>query len=143
MRAASNHYKWDLNYGNIALIWQNGCIIRSVFLSKIKEAFDRNPNLQNLLYDDFFKNGVIRALEGWRKAVILAVEHGVPTPCFSAAISWFDGASSERLPANLLQALRDYFGAHTYERVDKPRGVYSHTNWTGLGGNAASGSYNA
>jgi 6-phosphogluconate dehydrogenase len=143
MRAASNHYKWDLNYGNIALIWQNGCIIRSVFLSKIKEAFDRNPELQNLLYDDFFKNAVIRSLEGWRKAVILAVEHSVPTPCFSAAISWFDGVTSERLPANLLQALRDYFGAHTYERVDKPRGVYSHTNWTGQGGNAASGSYNA
>ncbi len=143
MRAASVHYKWDLNYGNIALIWQNGCIIRSVFLSKIKEAFDRNSDLQNLLYDDFFKNAIVRSLEGWRKAVALSVEHGVPTPCFSSAISWFDAMTSERLPANLLQGLRDYFGAHTYERTDKPRGTYSHTNWTGTGGSAASGSYNA
>jgi 6-phosphogluconate dehydrogenase len=143
MRAASEHYKWDLNYGNIALIWQNGCIIRSVFLSKIKDAFDKNKDLQNLLYDDFFKSAIIRALEGWRKAVVLAVEHGVPTPCFNSAIAWFDGATSERLPANLLQGLRDYFGAHTYERIDKPSGTFFHTNWTGLGGSAASGSYNA
>ncbi len=143
MRAASNHYKWDLNYGNIALIWQNGCIIRSVFLSKIKEAFDRNSELQNLLCDEFFKNAIIRSLEGWRKAVTLSIEHGVPTPCFSAAISWFDAMTSDRLPANLLQGLRDYFGAHTYERVDKPRGTYFHTDWTGRGGKAASGSYNA
>jgi 6-phosphogluconate dehydrogenase len=143
MRAASSHYKWDLNFGNIALIWQNGCIIRSVFLSKIKEAFDRNSMLQNLLYDDFFKSAIIRSLEGWRKAVSLSVEHGVPTPCFGAAISFFDAMTSDKLPANLLQGLRDYFGAHTYERVDKPRGTYFHTNWTGTGGNAASGSYNA
>ncbi len=143
MQRASEHYKWDLNYGNIALIWQNGCIIRSVFLTKIKDAFDRNPNLPNLLYDDFFKNAIIRSLEGFRKAVILAVEHGVPTPCFSSAISWFDGITSERLPANLLQGLRDYFGAHTYERTDKPAGTYFHTDWTGRGGKAASGSYNA
>ena len=143
MRAASNHYKWDLNYGNIALIWQNGCIIRSVFLTKIKEAFDRNPGLQNLLYDDFFKNAIVRALEGWRKAVSTSIEYGVPAPCFGSAISWFDAMTSERLPANLLQGLRDYFGAHTYERTDKPRGTFHHTNWTGTGGNAAAGSYSA
>lgn len=143
MRAASNHYNWNLNYGNIALIWQNGCIIRSVFLGKIKEAFDRNADLQNLLYDEFFKNAILRSLEGWRKTVMLAVEHSIPTPCFSAAISWFDGMTSERLPANLLQALRDYFGAHSYERTDKPRGTFFHTNWTGQGGDAKAGSYNA
>ncbi len=143
MRAASMHYKWDLNYGNIALIWQNGCIIRSAFLSKIKEAFEKKPDLQNLLYDEFFKNAIIRSLEGWRKTAVLAIEHGVPAPCLNAAISWFDAMASERLPANLLQALRDYFGAHTYERTDKPRGTYFHTNWTGTGGDAKAGSYNA
>ena len=143
MRAASAHYKWDLNYGNIALIWQNGCIIRSVFLTKIHEAFSKNSELANLLYDPFFKDAIDRCLGGWRKAVARAVESGVPAPCLTAALSWFDGMTSERLPANLLQGLRDYFGAHTYERVDKPRGTFFHTDWTGRGGSAQAGTYNA
>jgi 6-phosphogluconate dehydrogenase len=143
MRRASEHYKWDLNYGNIALIWRNGCIIRSVFLGKIKEAFDKNKNLQNLLNDDFFKTAIIRSLEGFRKTCELSFHHSIPAPCFTSALTWFDGITSEKLPANLLQGLRDYFGAHTYERIDKPRGQFFHTNWTGTGGSASAGTYNA
>lgn len=141
MRAASELYKWNLNYGGIALMWRQGCIIRSVFLGEIKKAFDKNAQLENLLYDDFFKNAVSSALEGFRKTVVLAAEHAVPAPCFTAALTWFDGMTSEQLPANLLQGLRDYFGAHTYERVDKERGKFFHTDWTGHGGKASAGSY--
>lgn len=143
MRAVSTEYKWNLNYGAIALLWQNGCIIRSVFLSDIKKAFDRKADLDNLLSDDFFKKAIIRSLESWRKTVSLGIEHGIPLPCMTSALTWFDGLTTDFLPANLLQAIRDYFGAHTYERIDKPRGQFFHTNWTGQGGNTASGSYNA
>src|SRR5579872_1958302 len=134
---------WNLNLGGIALMWRGGCIIRSRFLGKIKEAFDKNPKLQNLLLDDFFSGVLNNYHESWRRAIIQAIESGVPTPAFSTALSFYDGYRSERLPANLLQAQRDYFGAHTYERIDKPRGQYFHTNWTGRGGRTASGSYNA
>ncbi|MGA3259360.1 MAG: decarboxylating NADP(+)-dependent phosphogluconate dehydrogenase [Bryobacteraceae bacterium] len=139
---AAKQYKWDLNYGGIALVWRAGCIIRSAFLSKIKEAFDRNPKLSNLLLDDYF-HGVIDRCQGpWRRVVAQAVAAGVPVPAFSTALSFYDGYRSERLPANLLQALRDYFGAHTYERVDRPRGQFFHTNWTGKGGSVSAGTYN-
>jgi 6-phosphogluconate dehydrogenase len=128
--------------GGIALMWRGGCIIRSRFLGKIKEAYDKNPNLSNLLLDDFF-SGVLNEYQGdWRRAVIHAVGFGIPTPAFSTALAFYDGYRAERLPANLLQAQRDYFGAHTYERVDKPRGQFFHTNWTGRGGRVSSGSYN-
>ena len=142
MRAAAAHYEWNLNYGGVALMWRGGCIIRSVFLGKIKEAFDRNRGLTNLLLDPFFTEAVEEALPSWRRTVQLAVELGVPVPAISSALSYFDGYRSERLPANLLQAQRDYFGAHTYERVDKPRGQFFHTNWTGHGGDTASTAYN-
>lgn len=142
MKAASESYQWNLNYGAIALMWRNGCIIRSHFLGDIKKAFDKNKNLENLLYEDFFKNAIIRSLEGWRSATLLALEHGIPAPCFTSALSWFDAMCSERLPANLLQGIRDYFGAHTYERLDKARGQFFHTDWTGHGGKVSSGSYN-
>jgi len=139
---AAKQYKWDLNYGGIALVWRAGSIIRSAFLSKIKEAFDRNPKLSNLLLDDYF-HGVIDRCQGpWRRVVAQAVAAGVPVPAFSTALSFYDGYRSERLPANLLQALRDYFGAHTYERVDRPRGQFFHTNWTGKGGSVSAGTYN-
>ncbi len=134
---------WNLNLGGIALMWRGGCIIRSRFLGKIKEAFDKNPKLLNLLLDDFFSGVLNNYHESWRRALIQAIEFGVPTPAFSTALSFYDGYRSGRLPANLLQAQRDYFGAHTYERIDKPRGQYFHTNWTGRGGRTASGSYNA
>jgi len=143
MREASNHYNWNLNFGGLALMWRNGCIIRSAFLSDIKKAFDKNAQLTNLLFDEFFLKEILKSLEGWRETTLLSVKHGVPAPCITSALTWFDGISSERLPANLLQALRDYFGAHTYERLDKPRGEFFHSNWTGRGGNTASGSYNA
>lgn len=142
MRAASIKYEWDLNFGAIALMWRNGCIIRSVFLGEIKKAFEKSPDLKNLMLDDFFKKALIRCKEGWRKAVMLTLEHGIPAPCFTAALSFFDGITSEHLPANLLQGLRDYFGAHTFERIDQP-GKFIHNNWTGHGGKASSGSYNA
>ena len=129
MRAASEKYQWDLNYEKISLIWQKGCIIRSRFLKQIREAFSRNGDLPNLLYDPFFKKAILDCLEGWRKIVVLGVTYGIPTPCFSAAIAWFDAIRSESLPVNLLQALRDCFGAHTYERVDQPRNVFFHTDW--------------
>ncbi len=141
MRAAAQQYKWNLNYGGIALMWRGGCIIRSAFLGKIKTAFDKNPNLTNLLLDPFFKKAMKSCLRSWRKVVSTAVRKGIPAPAFSTALAFFDSLRSERLPANLLQAQRDYFGAHTYERVDKPRGQYFHTNWTGHGGTTAAGTY--
>lgn len=141
MREAAEIYGWELNYGGIALMWRGGCIIRSQFLSKIRDAFDLTPELENLLLDDFFIEAISEALPGWRKAVGTAVSLGVPVPTFSSALSFYDGYRSERLPANLLQAQRDYFGAHTYERVDKPRGEFFHTNWTGRGGNVSASTY--
>lgn len=143
MRGAAAEYKWNLNYGGIALMWRGGCIIRSVFLGKIKEAFDRDPNLANLLLDPYFTQTVMKAQEGWRRVIAAAVEQGIPVPAMSSALAYFDGYRSERLPANLLQAQRDYFGAHTYERTDRPRGEFFHTNWTGRGGDTASSTYNA
>jgi len=142
MRAAAQEYNWNLNYGGIALMWRGGCIIRSAFLGKIKEAFDKNPKLENLLLYPFFKDAVDKAQGSWRRVVTTAVEMGVPMPAMSAALAFYDGYRSGRLPANLLQAQRDYFGAHTYERVDKPRGEFFHTNWTGRGGTTAASTYN-
>ncbi len=142
LREAAKEQKWNLNFGGIALMWRGGCIIRSRFLGKIKDAYDKNPQLTNLLLDDFFSKLLNDYQASWRRAIIEAIEYGVPTPAFSTALSFFDGYRTERLPANLLQAQRDFFGAHTYERVDKPRGEYFHTNWTGRGGRVASGSYN-
>ena len=142
MRAAAKTNGWNLNYGGIALMWRGGCIIRSVFLGKIKEAFERDPSLENLLLDDYFCRTMKSLLPAWRETVALAVKSGIPMPAFSSALSWFDGYSCASLPANLLQAQRDYFGAHTYERVDAPRGEFFHTNWTGHGGDTASSSYN-
>jgi 6-phosphogluconate dehydrogenase len=142
MREAAKDQGWKLNFGGIALMWRGGCIIRSRFLGKIKEAFDKNPQLTNLLLDDFFSRTLNEYQPSWRRAIIKAIEYGVPTPAFSTALSFFDGYRTERLPANLLQAQRDFFGAHTYERVDKPRGEFFHTNWTGRGGRVSSGTYN-
>jgi 6-phosphogluconate dehydrogenase len=142
MKAAAAEYKWDLNYGGIALMWRGGCIIRSVFLGKIKEAFDNNQSITNLLLDPFFKEKIEKAQRGWRKIVASAVSNGIPVPALSSAIGYFDGYRCEKLPANLLQAQRDYFGAHTYERTDKPRGEFFHTNWTGRGGTTSSSTYN-
>lgn len=141
MREAAREYGWELNYGGIALLWRGGCIIRSVFLGKIKEAFDKNPELPNLLLDPFFKEKVEAAQEGWRKVVATSLLNGIPVPAFTTALNYFDGYRSARLPANMLQAQRDYFGAHTYERVDKPRGEFFHTNWTGRGGDTSSSTY--
>jgi 6-phosphogluconate dehydrogenase len=142
MRAAAKEYGWDLNYGGIALMWRGGCIIRSRFLGKIKEAFDRDPDLSNLLLDEYFLGEIGKAQAGWRKVVATAALAGIPTPAFATALAFFDQYRSAVLPANLLQAQRDYFGAHTYERVDRPRGEFFHTNWTGKGGATASGTYN-
>ena len=141
MREAAKEYKWNLNYGGIALMWRGGCIIRSVFLGKIKEAFDKNPNLENLLLDPFFTGVIQDAQDSWRRVVAAAVQNGIPVPALSSALAYFDGYRSERLPANLLQAQRDYFGAHTYERIDKPRGEFFHTNWTGKGGTTSASTY--
>ena len=141
MAVAAKEYGWKLNYGSIALMWREGCIIRSAFLGKIKEAFDKNPELQNLILDDFFKEKIQAAQAGWRKVVATAVMNGIPVPCLSAGVIYYDGYRCERLPANLLQAQRDYFGAHTYERLDKPRGEFFHTNWTGRGGETSSTTY--
>ena len=143
MRAAAKEYGWNLNYGGIALMWRGGCIIRSRFLGKIKEAFDKNPKLTNLLLDKFFKGEIKKCQRAWRNVVATAAKKGIPTPAFSTALNFFDGYRTERLPANLLQAQRDYFGAHTYERTDKPRGEFFHTNWTGKGGTTSSTTYNA
>ena len=143
MRQAAHTYGWNLNNGGIALMWRGGCIIRSVFLGKIKEAFDRMPNLTNLLLDPFFKEKVLTAQSGWRSVVASAVTNGIPVPSMSAALSYFDGYRTERLPANHLQAQRDFFGAHTYERVDRERGTFFHTNWTGKGGDTSASTYTA
>jgi 6-phosphogluconate dehydrogenase len=142
LREAAKDQKWNLNFGGIALMWRGGCIIRSRFLGKIKEAYDKNPQLSNLLVNDFFSNTLNQYQDSWRRAVVSAIQAGVPTPAFSTALAFFDGFRTERLPANLLQAQRDYFGAHTYERIDKPRGEFFHTNWTGRGGRVSSGTYN-
>ena len=143
MRTAAKTNNWNLNYGGIALMWRGGCIIRSVFLGKIKEAYDKNPALENLLLDDYFAETIQTLVPAWREVVAYAVKAGIPMPAFSSALSYFDGYTTESLPANLLQAQRDYFGAHTYERIDQPRGQFFHTNWTGHGGNTAAGTYNA
>jgi 6-phosphogluconate dehydrogenase len=142
MRTAAKEFGWALNYGGIALMWRGGCIIRSAFLGKIKDAFDHNPQLTNLLLDPFFKEKMEKSQEGWRRVIAMAVTNGIPVPSFSSALAYFDGYRTENLPANLLQAQRDYFGAHTYERTDKPRGEFFHTNWTGRGGDTASTTYN-
>jgi 6-phosphogluconate dehydrogenase len=142
MNQAALDFNWKLNFGAVALMWRGGCIIRSKFLGKIKEAYEQNPQLTNLLLDPFFKNEILEAEKGWRLAVSKAAELGIPIPCFSTALSFFDGYRTKDLPANLLQAQRDYFGAHTYERIDQPRGMFFHTNWTGTGGDVSSGSYN-
>ncbi len=141
MREAAKEYNWNLNYGGIALMWRGGCIIRSAFLGDIKKAFDMNPSLENLLLDPFFKNAVQSAQESWRSVCSTALENGIPIPALSSALCYFDGFRCERLPANLLQAQRDYFGAHQYERIDRPRGEFFHTNWTGHGGDTASSTY--
>ncbi len=141
MRAAAKEFGWNLNYGGIALIWRGGCIIRSVFLGRIKDAFVKNPNLVNLLLDPFFKSAVKKSQGSWRRVVRAAVDLGIPMPAISSALAYYDGYRAERLPANLLQAQRDYFGAHTYERVDKPRGQFFHTNWTGRGGTTSASTY--
>jgi len=142
MAAQAKASGWTLNNGGIALMWRGGCIIRSAFLSKIKEAFDKNANLQNLLVDPYFAEQVEESQKGWRRTIAAGAMNGVPLPAMSSALAYFDGYRTARLPANLLQAQRDYFGAHTYERIDKPRGQFFHTNWTGRGGNTTSNSYN-
>lgn len=142
MREAAKEFGWKLNFGSIALMWRGGCIIRSRFLGNIKQAFDKNPELTNLLLDDFFKGAIHNAQESWRRVIVQAVTLGIPTPAFSTALAFFDGYRSATLPANLIQAQRDYFGAHTYERLDNP-GKWVHTNWTGRGGNVSSSTYQA
>ena len=142
LREAAKEFGWKLNYGGIALLWRGGCIIRSVFLDKIRDAFDRNPSLSNLLMDAFFMEKIAAAQSAWRRVVSAAALHGIWIPAMSTALCYYDGFRNERLPAHLLQAQRDYFGAHTYERVDSPRGKFFHTNWTGRGGETASTSYN-
>ncbi len=141
MKLAAKEFGWDLNFGQIALMWRGGCIIRAQFLGRIKEAFDKDPTLENLLLAPYFKKGIDDCQEAWRKVIATAVQHGVPVPAFSSGLSYYDSYRSERLPANLLQAQRDYFGAHSYERVDKPRGEFFHTNWTGKGGATAASTY--
>jgi 6-phosphogluconate dehydrogenase len=143
MKAAAEEYQWDLKFDSIALLWRAGCIIRAQFLGKINEAFTENPNLENLLLDDYFKSVIDSTQDAWRTVIATAIENGIPVPAFSSALAYYDGYRSERLPANLLQAQRDYFGAHTYERIDKPRGEFFHTNWTGRGGDTVSTTYNA
>jgi 6-phosphogluconate dehydrogenase len=143
MRAAAKEYGWNLNYGGVAMMWREGCIIRSAFLGKIKEAFDRKPDLSNLLLDPYFKEQIDVAQPGWRRVVAKAVEMGIPVPAMSSALAFYDGYRHERLPANMIQAQRDYFGAHTYERVDRPRGQFFHTNWTGRGGEVTASTYQA
>ncbi len=143
LRAAAKTYGWKLDYGGIALMWRGGCIIRSVFLNRIRDAYAENPNLENLLLAPFFRDTLQELLPAWRKAVSTAVLHGIPVPAMASALSYFDGYTTQNLPANLLQAQRDYFGAHSYERIDRPRGMFFHTNWTGNGGDTASGVYNA
>jgi len=141
MRMAAKDFGWHLNYGGIALMWRGGCIIRSIFLGKIKEAFDQNPSLSNLLLDPFFKEKIESSQNAWRRVIATAVTNGIWVPALATALNYFDGFRNSRLPANLLQAQRDYFGAHTYERIDKPRGEFFHTNWTGRGGETSSTTY--
>ena len=143
MRSAAKTYGWNLNYGGIALMWRGGCIIRSVFLGKIKEAYDKDPGLENLLLDGYFRETIQGLVPAWREVVAYAVKTGIPMPAFSSALSYFNGYTTARLPANLLQAQRDYFGAHTYERTDAPRGQFFHTNWTGHGGSTTANTYQA
>ena len=143
MRAAAKTYGWNLNYGGIALMWRGGCIIRSVFLGKIKEAYDKDPGLENLLLDSYFADTIRTLVPSWRRVCATAVSNGIPMPAFCTAMNYFDGYTTELLPANLLQAQRDYFGAHTYERLDSPRGKFFHTNWTGEGGSTSASTYNA
>ena len=143
MRAAAKEYGWNLNYGGIALMWRGGCIIRSVFLGKIKEAFDKDPDIANILLDPYFSGKLAEAQQGWRNVLCTAMQNGVPAPCLTAGLQYYDGYRCKRLPANLLQAQRDFFGAHTYERTDRPRGEFFHTNWTGHGGDTVSSTYNA
>ena len=143
MRAAAKEYGWNLNYGGIALMWRGGCIIRSVFLGKIKEAFDKDPGIANILLDPYFSGKLAEAQQGWRNVLCTAMQNGVPAPCLTAGLQYYDGYRCKRLPANLLQAQRDFFGAHTYERTDRPRGEFFHTNWTGHGGDTVSSTYNA
>ncbi len=143
MRAAAEQYHWNLNYGGIALMWRGGCIIRSIFLGKIKEAFDKQPGLSNLMLAPFFRKALNASHRSWRNVVSASIKKGIPAPAFSTALAFYDGYRTARLPANLLQAQRDYFGAHMYERLDQPRGQFFHTNWTGHGGDVASGSYTA
>lgn len=143
LKAAAEEYGWQLNYAQIAFMWRGGCIIRSSFLSKITSAYNKDAKLSNLLYDEFFVTEIGKAQSAWRQVIAKAVLLGIPTPCFSAALAFFDGLRSKRLPQNLLQAQRDYFGAHTYERVDTPRGTFFHTNWTGRGGSISATQYNA
>ncbi len=141
MKAAADEYKWELNYGGIALMWRGGCIIRSAFLDKIREAYQKDPSITNLLLYPFFTEKIERSQDGWRRMVSTAAMNGIPVPAISSALSYYDGYRYENLPANLLQAQRDYFGAHTYERVDRPRGMFFHTNWTGKGGSNSSSTY--
>jgi len=141
LRAAAKTYSWDLKYGGIAMLWRGGCIIRSRFLGNIREAFDKNPELDNLLLDPFFAGALADAQDGWRRVCAAALMNGVPVPAFTSALSYYDGYRCARLPANLLQAQRDYFGAHTYERIDQPRGELFHTNWTGQGGATSASAY--
>jgi 6-phosphogluconate dehydrogenase len=143
MRAAAKEYNWNLNYGGVATMWRGGCIIRSAFLSKIRDAFQNNPNLGNLLLDPYFEQEIDTSQPAWRRVVSEAFKLGIPLPAMSSALSFYDGYRREWLPANLLQAQRDYFGAHTYERVDRPRGEFFHTNWTGHGGDVTSNAYQA
>jgi 6-phosphogluconate dehydrogenase len=143
LRAAEKERGWKLNFGEIAMLWSGGCIIRSVFLGDIKNAFEKDPALANLLLDDFFRAAIDKYQRHWRNALIEAIRLGIPTPAFSTALAFYDGYRSARLPANLLQAQRDFFGAHTYERVDQPRGKFFHTNWTGRGGAVTSSTYDA
>lgn len=143
MRAATGSYHWELDYGSIAMMWRGGCIIRSAFLDKIREAYRRNPELSNLVLDPYFKDAISGSVDAWRNVAAASIRHGVPAPAICSALNYFDGYTSERLPANLLQAQRDYFGAHTYERLEAPRGRFFHTDWTGHGGKTASTTYNA
>ena len=143
MRAAAKEYGWNLNYGGIALMWRGGCIIRSVFLGRIKEAFDKDPDIANILLDPYFSGKLAEAQQGWRNVLCTAIQNGVPAPCLTAGLQYYDGYRCSRLPANMLQAQRDFFGALTYERTDRPRGEFFHTNWTGHGGDTVSSTYNA
>ncbi|MCY3831361.1 MAG: decarboxylating NADP(+)-dependent phosphogluconate dehydrogenase [Chloroflexi bacterium] len=143
MQDAARTYNWNLNYGGVALMWREGCIIRSAFLGEIQRAYAKDPALANLLLDDYFSAAVIEPQAAWRGTVATGIAHGIPLPIMSGALAFYDGYRSANLPANLLQAQRDYFGAHTYERVDRPRGEYFHTNWTGTGGDVTAGSYDA